>query len=131
MAGERAEVVRRAHDALNAGDADGLIALCSPDFTLDMSDRVFNPAVYQGTDGIRAFLSEVREIWERFTWEPTALTEVGDSVVVADLCSRGRSRGSGVEIDRTCGMVWRVEGGRATSLRFFRDPKAAREAATG
>ncbi|HWH45432.1 MAG TPA: nuclear transport factor 2 family protein [Thermoleophilaceae bacterium] len=130
MTGERAEVVRRAHDALNAGDVDGLIALCSPGFRLDMSDRVFNPAVYEGAEGIRAFYAEVLEVWERFSWEPIGLTEVDDTIV-ADLRSRGLTRGSAMEIDRRCAMVWRVEDGRATSLTFFRDPDAAREAAAG
>jgi SnoaL-like domain len=51
----RTEIVRRAHEALNNGDADALAAMCAPDFRLDMSDRVFNPEVYSGHDGISRF----------------------------------------------------------------------------
>ena len=46
---------------MNRGDAEGLAALCAPDFRLDMSDRVFNPEVYSGHDGIRRFMAEVHE----------------------------------------------------------------------
>ena len=121
------DLVRQAHDALSSGDMDGVIALCDPKFRLDMSDRVFNPAVYEGHDGIRAFYSEVMEIWEHFTWEPTELHEHGD-VVLAVLQSRGQARGSGVELDRRSAMIWRVVDGRAMSLTFYRDPEEARAA---
>jgi ketosteroid isomerase-like protein len=120
------EIVRRAHEALNGGDIDALVALCDVDFRLDMSDRVFNPAVYEGHDGIRRFYSEVRDVWASYVWEPEELTEVGDNVL-ALLRSGGRGRGSGVEVDRRTAMVWTVRAGRATALRFFRDRNAALE----
>ena len=120
MPSENAEVVRRAHEALNSGDMDALVALCDKEFRLDMSDRVFNPAVYEGHDGIRRFYSEVRDVWESYVWEPEQLIEAGPDVV-ALLRSTGRGRGSGVEVERETAMVWSVREGRATVVRFFRD----------
>lgn len=128
MPAENVEVVRRAHEALNSGDIDGLIALCDSDFRLDMSDRVFNPAVYDGHDGLRSFYGEVMDVWESFTWEPTEFEE-HDGLVVALLQSIGKARGSGVELDRRSAMVWRVDGGKALSLTFYRDPAEAFAAA--
>jgi ketosteroid isomerase-like protein len=122
------EIVRAAHEALNGGDIDALLAVCDPAFSLDMSDRVLNPAVYEGHDGIRRFYAEVRDVWASYTWEPEELIESGD-YVVALLRSSGRGRGSGIEIERQTAMVWEVRGNRATSLRFFRDRKAALYAA--
>ena len=110
MAGENVEIVRRAHDALNAGDMDALTALCAPTFRLDMSDRVFNPAVYQGHEGIRAFYAEVMDVWESFTWEVTGVEDHGE-LIVAFLESTGKARGSGLELDRRSAMVWRVDEG--------------------
>ena len=127
MTGASLDLVRRAHEALSGGDVDGLIAVCDPKFRLDMSDRVFNPAVYEGHDGIRAFYSEVMEIWEHFTWEPTELYGHGGAVL-AILRSRGQARGSGVELDRRSAMIWRVAEGRAMSVTFYRDPEEARAA---
>jgi len=124
MAGENVETVRRADAALNAGDIDAVIALCDPSFRLDMSDRVFNPAVYDGHEGIRAFYAEVMDVWERFTWEVTDVEEHGE-LVVAFLESTGKARGSGLELDRRSAMVWRVVEGKAVSLTFYRDPAEA------
>lgn len=124
----RVELVRRAHEALNRGDVDAVVGLCDPAFRLDMSDRVLNPAVFEGHDGIRRFYAEVREVWESYTWEPEELIEAGDQVV-ALLRSEGRGRGSGIELERQTAMVWTVRESRATSLRFYRDRDAALEAA--
>jgi len=119
-----AEIVRRAHAALNSGDLDALLELCDPGFRLDMSDRVMNPAVYDGHEGIRRFYDEVHEVWQAYTWEPRRILESGDHLV-ALLHSTGRGRGSGVEIVRETAMVWTVGAGRATSVRFYRDPGEA------
>ena len=120
--------MRRAHDALNHGDAEGLAALCLPDFRLDMSDRVLNPEVYCGHDGIRRFLADVQEVWETFTWEPTDLREAGD-LVFAMVHSVGRGRVSGLEIDRHSAMLWQIPEEMLLALTFYRDPSAARKAA--
>ena len=128
MSGENVETVRRAHEALSTGEIDALIALCDPAFRLDMSDRVFNPAVYEGHEGIRAFYREVMDVWESFTWEVTDVEE-HDGVVVVLLRSTGKARGSGLELDRRSAMVWRVDGGAALSLTFYRDPAQALAAA--
>jgi ketosteroid isomerase-like protein len=117
---ENSEIVARAHEALNSGDIDGLVGLCDDEFRLDMSDRVFNPAMYEGHDGIRRFYAEVRDVWETYVWEPEELVDVG-SQVVALLRSSGRGRGSGVEVERETAMVWGIRAGRLVTLRFYRD----------
>jgi ketosteroid isomerase-like protein len=124
----RTDIVRRAHDALNRGDAEALAALCAPDFRLDMSDRIFNPAVYMGHEGIRRFVADVQEVWETFTWEPTDLKEAG-GVVLALVHSVGRGRGSGLQIDRHSAMLWKIPEDVLLALTFYRDPSTARKAA--
>jgi ketosteroid isomerase-like protein len=128
MSSQDVEIVQRAHDALNRGDMDAFVGLCAPGFRLDMSDRVFNPAVYEGHDGIRRFYSEVRDVWASYVWQPEEMIETGESIV-ALLRSTGRGRGSGVEVERETAMVWSVCEGRAMSVRFFRDRDKALQAA--
>jgi ketosteroid isomerase-like protein len=128
MSQENVEVVRRAHEALNSGDMDALVGLCDLAFRLDMSDRILNPAVYDGHDGIRRFHAEVREVWETYTWEPEELRTSGNQVV-ALLRSSGMGRGSGIELERQTAMLWTVQGKRLTSMTFFRDRANALEAA--
>jgi ketosteroid isomerase-like protein len=130
MSRESLDTARRVHEALSGGDVDGVIALCDPNFRLDMSDRVFNPAVYEGHHGIHEFLSDVREVWETFTWEPIEMTEY-DEVVAVIIHSTGKARGSGLELDRRAAMLWEIEGGRAVSVAFYRDPEAALAIARG
>jgi ketosteroid isomerase-like protein len=127
---ERIDCVRRAHQALSAGDVEAVIALCDPAFRLDMSDRVFNPAVYEGHEGIRTFLSDVKEVWVTFTWEPVEIEEFAD-VLAVTIRSTGKARGSGLELDRRAAMLWEVEEGRATALTFYRDPERALAVARG
>ena len=93
-----------------------------------MSDRVFNPEVYSGHDGIRRFVAEVREVWETFTWEPTEMKEAGD-MVLAVVHSVGRGRGSGLEIDRDSAMVWQIPDETLLALTFYRELSAAHQAA--
>jgi ketosteroid isomerase-like protein len=125
---ENVEIVRDAHKALNGGNIDALIRLCDPAFRLDMSDRVFNPVIYEGHDGIRRFYSQVWDVWENVTWEPEKLLESSDRVL-ALLRESARGRGSGIEVKRRTAMLWTFRGDRLTSLRFFRDRTEALEAA--
>jgi ketosteroid isomerase-like protein len=104
------------------------VAECDPGFRLDMSDRVLNPAVYEGHEGIRRFLAEVREAWETFTWEPEEIVESGE-LVLCSIRSTGRGRGSGLELHRHAAMLWTVSAERLVSVKFFRDRAAARKAA--
>ena len=122
------EIVGLAHERLNEGDMNGLIALCDADFVLDMSARTLNPKTYHGHEGIRRFYREVSEVWEEFRWVPLRFCVAADKVVVL-LHSHGRGRGSGLEMARDAAMVWTVREGRAVSVRFYIDQAEALEAA--
>jgi uncharacterized protein len=93
-----------------------------------MTARVLNPETYRGHEGIRRFYREVSEVWEEFRWEPLRFLGATDEVVVL-LHSHGRGRGSGLEMARDAAMVWKVDEGRAVSVRFYTDQAKALEAA--
>ena len=127
MSQRNVELVGLAHERLNEGDIDGVIALCDGDFELDMSARILNPETYRGHEGIRRFYREVNEVWEEFRWEPQRFLAAADRVVVL-LHSHGRGKGSGLEMARDVAMVWTVREGRAMSVRFYTDRDEALEA---
>jgi ketosteroid isomerase-like protein len=128
MSQQNVEIVGLAHERLNAGDINGVIALCDGDFELGMSARVLNPETYRGHEGIRRFHREVCEVWEEFRWERVRFVEAADKVVVL-LHSHGRGRGSGLEMARDAAMVWTVRKDRAVSVRFYIDRAEALAAA--
>jgi ketosteroid isomerase-like protein len=128
MSQENVELVREAYERLNRGDVEGVVELCDENFVIDMSERVFNPAVYRGHDGIRRFYADVMEVWESFEWNVEDALTSGDAVV-AMLHALGRGEGSGLEIDWRVAWIWTVRDGRCVSLRFYRDRDRALEAA--
>jgi uncharacterized protein len=128
MSEENVNVVRQAYDLLNRGDIDRLIELCSDDFSLDMSERVFNPATYRGHEGIRRFYRDVEEAWESYTWDVEQARASGDSVVALLHC-HGKSRPDAPPVAWRVAWLWTLKNGRATSLRFYRDRAEALEAA--
>ena len=121
------ETVRLAYELLNRSDVEGLIRLCDEDFSIDMSERVFNPEIYQGTQGIRRFVDGVNDAWETYLWNVTDTFVAGD-VVVAMIHCEGKGR-EGVRVDWDVAWLWTFRQETPVSLRLYRDAKEALEAA--
>ena len=121
-------LVRQAYESLNRGDVEAIVEFCDEDFVLDMSHRVFNPAVYHGHDGIRQFYRDVMDVWESYQWTVEDALVSGDDVVALLRCV-GRGRGSGLEVDWRVAWTWTFRNGRGTSLRFYKERDEALEAA--
>jgi ketosteroid isomerase-like protein len=128
MSQENAQIVRSAYDHLNRGDVEGLVGLCDDHFLMDMSERVFNPDTYRGHDGIRRFFEGVRGVWESYRWNVEETLVAGDSVVAMLHCE-AQGREGGVPVDWHVAWLWRFRQGTPVSLRFYRDPARALEAA--
>jgi ketosteroid isomerase-like protein len=128
MAQENVEIVRRGYDAFNRGDVEGIIEMSEPDMRWDMSERVFNPRVYEGHDGIRGLFEDIDEIWEDFRLKPLEFIDAGDKVVVPHLV-RGRGKGGGVDVELPSTSVYTLRNGKIVEAHMFRDHRAALEAA--
>jgi ketosteroid isomerase-like protein len=128
MSQENVETVCLMYELLNRGDVEGLIERCDDDFLMDMSERVFNPDTYRGHDGIRRFYEGVREAWESYRWNVEDTRFKGDTVVAMLHCE-GQSREGGPTVDWRVAWLWKLQEGRAVSLRFYRDRAKALEAA--
>jgi ketosteroid isomerase-like protein len=127
MSQENVEIVRRIYDRMNRGDVEGVVQLCHEDVVIDMSGRVFNPDVYHGHDGIRRFHAGVQDAWESYQWGIEDTRTTGDAVVAMLHC-HGRSREGGPDVDWRVAWVWTLQGGRAATVRFYRDRMRALEA---
>ncbi len=128
MSQENVEIVRRGYDAFNRGDIEGVIETVGSEVRWDMSERVFNPAVYEGHDGIRRFVKEIDEVWEDFRLEPLEFIDAGDKVVVSHLI-HGSGKGSGVDVELPSTSVYTLRGSKVIESRMYRDHAEALEAA--
>ncbi len=124
MSHENVEIVRRAVNARRSEFTE----LLDPAVRLDLSERVFNPAVYEGYEGILQWKAEVRDVWESYVSEPEEFFDCGQVVVVFTR-ERGRGRGSGVEVDRLTALLYRLREGRVTDIRLYHDRDLALRAA--
>jgi ketosteroid isomerase-like protein len=117
------ELVRRALNARRSEFGD----LLAPDVRLDLSERVFNPTVYEGYEGIIRWRAEVKEVWESYTSEPEECF-AGDDVVVVftrEIGRGGRGAGSGVEVDRRTALLFQIRAGRVSAVRLYHDRNEA------
>jgi ketosteroid isomerase-like protein len=132
MSQENVEVVRRATEILSeaykSGEAtDELLALCAPDFQIDASRRVFNPATYDGHAGLRRSISEISDAWEDFCEENVRLIDVGDKVLALQTIA-GRGRASRVEVRAPGALIWTLRDGQVVHAAVFYDQTEALKA---
>src|ERR1700680_4848186 len=78
---------------------DEITDLLDPAVRLDLSERVFNPAMYDGYEGLVRWRADIGDVWESYRTEPEELFD-GDEVVVVFTRERGRAKGSGIEVDQ-------------------------------
>jgi uncharacterized protein len=124
--GSNQDIVRSIYAAVGEGRMP--FELLDPQIELDLSERIFNPAVYRGHEGVRQFYGEIEEIWDSWLSEPEQLFESGERVV-AFVRSRGRGKSSGVEVEDTSANVWTIRDGKAVAYRLYRDHDEALAAA--
>ncbi len=132
MSQENVEVVRELmalrERARERGEPPTRTDLLAPDFEIDMSRRVFNPAVYRGIEGLARLNDEIREVWEEFRVVPEQFIDAGDRVVVIET-SHARGRGSGVELEtRTYATIWTLREGQVTRVEIGLDRQEALKA---
>jgi ketosteroid isomerase-like protein len=119
-----ADLVRRVYPALAERDFETLSELAVPDFELDMTDRVLNPATYRGEEGLRRFLAEVDELWESMDFNIERLVERDDEVLALLLVDI-KGRGSGLTLQDRIAQRWTARDGRLVRMRVYTDQTAA------
>jgi ketosteroid isomerase-like protein len=129
MSQENVEIVRRSLEIWSSGDIEGLIETMHSEVRFDLSERVFNPGVYEGHDGFRRFLQAIDEVWEDFRIEPLEFIDAGEDKVVVSYLVRGRGKGSGVDAELPSTSVYTLRRGKLIAARMYREHRKALEAA--
>jgi ketosteroid isomerase-like protein len=119
-----ADLVRRAYAAFARRDYEAMAELAVPDFELDLTDRVLNPARYHGAEGMRQFFAEVDELWESMDMQVERLVERGDEVL-ALLLVNITGRGSGLRLEDRIAQRWTARDGKLVRMRVCADQQGA------
>jgi hypothetical protein len=90
---------------------------------------VFNPAVYEGYEGIMRWRADVGDVRESYRSEPEQFFD-GDDVVVVFTHEHGRAKGSGIEVaQHPTALLCRLRECRVSEIRLYHDrDRALREA---
>ena len=132
MSQENVELVRRAVARWRAGDDDGLldflISISTPDVELYSRFGGLSGEPYRGHDGLRAWLADIQENFERLDpWlDETRMAD--DDRVVAVGGINFRARGSGVELAERTGWVFVFRDGLLRRMMFYGSPREALDA---
>ena len=120
-------MVRRGYEHFNrTGEPD--YDLLDPGVVYDVSRRTFDPLVYHGHEGVRQFISLIREQWASMRLEPQEIVDAGSDVVVS-VRLVGVGKESGVETVANAGHLWTIRDGKVVRQTTFQTMTEALEAA--
>jgi ketosteroid isomerase-like protein len=132
VAQDNVELVREGYARWRAGDydllLDFLLANAAPDIELYSRFGGLSGTPYRGHDGLRAWLAEIQETFERFEPWVDQARDAGDDRVVAIGGISFRARESGVDMAERLGWVYEFRNGRLRRMMFYASPGEALEA---
>ena len=129
MSQENVEIIRRAFEATNRGDAKAVAALCHDDveFVSAVLASV-GEGTYRGKDAWETYFSRMRETWEEWRFEDPEIFESDDEQLVAVFRLVGVGKGSGARVERKYGLTYRFRDGTIWRMHGYLDPREALEA---
>jgi ketosteroid isomerase-like protein len=132
MSQENVELVRRAFDAYNRGDIQGLLDVYHPELAWDFSKwgevAWPGPDLYVGREAVVDFLSDWRSVFGEDTVATVErFVTAGDKVVV--ICHQhGRGRGSSELVRMPFTQIYSFRDGMIARVETYSDPHQALEA---
>jgi ketosteroid isomerase-like protein len=128
MSQENVQVVRGMYEAFHRRDFDSALDCFAPDVLVDASKARPGVGVSKGRDSVNALVASWIASWDEWREEVEEIRDLGGQVLVLST-QRGRGKGTGVEVEARYAMLYDVSGGEITSLRMYRNPAEALEAA--
>ena len=123
------DVIHQMYDFAAREDVEGMLALLTPDFELDVSRNVFNPAVWRGEEGAREWLRQTQEVWQMPTYDVERVVELDDGRTLSVVVLEGRARLSGVNMQIRLWHLWTIRDGLVERCAHFNDEASALRAA--
>lgn len=128
MAESRQEEIRGAFARWNSGDPDVVFELFDDGIVLHSA---MTSSTFRGHDGIRAWLAEIYEQFERWDVDLAGVEGVDDKphLLLAFGTIKAHGRLSGMDIDLPIAWLARYRGEKVAELHMFTDADEARHAA--
>jgi ketosteroid isomerase-like protein len=126
MSQENVEVVRRMLESFHSGDLEGALAHFQPEVTIDATARP-DGEVGHGHEALARIIGDWIGAFDDWHEDIETIRDFGDQVYVL-ATQRGRAKETGLEVEARYALVYRVEGGKITSLVLYADPAEALEA---
>jgi uncharacterized protein len=127
MTGRNIEVVRAVIAAFNRADYAAALELCDPQVEFDWSQRLLDPEILHGREGVRRFFGDTAELFDEIRIEEEEMIDLGDEVLmVGNAHFKGHT--SGASVEARAANLWTVRDGKVTRFRFFQNKEDALEA---
>ena len=127
MSQENVEVVREGFARWNEGNYDFFFELAAPDVELRSRFGSLTGEPYRGHEGVREWLADIQQSFERFDRWLADVRDLGDDVLALGGIEL-RARGRGLDMKEPRGGVFELRDGRVARMRFYAQPSEALEA---
>jgi ketosteroid isomerase-like protein len=121
MSQENVDYVRRALEAFNRRDIEGLVEMLDPEVDWQVPTEVPGASTYHGHDGVRRAVAEMLDTFAGLQADPERFIDAGDRVVVLYYW-RGSGSASGVPVDALdvqVAVVTAFRNGKAVRVQFY------------
>jgi ketosteroid isomerase-like protein len=119
----QAEIARQGVEAYNRGDVEALIELSDPEITMVPVRALLEGGEYRGHEGVRRFLADMEEDWERREILVDEVRELDDGVLVlGTFTAVGRS---GNEVSQPIAWHSRFREGKLLRMVAYTDQETA------
>jgi ketosteroid isomerase-like protein len=116
--------LERFYAAFNARDLPAILAEMHPEIEFQSRFAQAGGATYHGHDGVRGWLEDLDQAWERLEVELERVVESGADATIALVTLRGKGRVSGLEIHEPVAHDLRWRDGKVARLAYT-DRRAA------
>ena len=128
MSQENVEIIRSAIEAFNREDFRRLAEVCDEDFEFVSVMTALEETSYRGRNTWETYYNDMHETWEEWQVEDLQVFDGGDDRVAAVMRLVGTGKSSGVPVEATIGIAYRIRKGKLWRARSYLDPGEALEA---